>query len=173
MKLNLFRCTSILMSIYLTIVCRFSYSQSRDSGGASSYYKGEPLESSLKDPRTEFPAYQQIIKPILEKMGAENSNPSSYGLKNIFEFILAKPWYFLEGPFEPLPKGTVGAPIETQEGVLQNYQDVWVDKKLLNGPEMDIKKEAIVLMHELLIGIKILRFESSMFNFFKILRPFK
>jgi len=160
MKQNLLRVISIYLAIIFTCVSHFSFAQSRDSGGAS-YYQGKPLESFKRDPRTEIPAYNQIIKPILDKLVAEDPGQSFHGLTHIFETILSKPWYFVKGPLEPLSQGTNGAPIKTQEGVLQSYSEVWVDKTLLNGSKMDMKKQAIVLMHELLMGIKILRFDSS------------
>jgi hypothetical protein len=135
-----------------------AFAGDRAGGGGGSYYKGVPLEDLAQDPK-KLPAYSEHIAPIMNKLAKDQSV-----LWLTFEMILsAKTWYFVPGPLEQLPKGSTGAPISVNDGIQHFYREVWVDTDLFNSSEMTTKRQALMIMHELLMGLKILRFDSDKF----------
>lgn len=121
-----------------------------DSGGGN-LYKGKPLESYIKKP-LDLEAYQTFIQPLrrsFERTMVEST------LRGVLE---NKTWYFVPGPLDHLPGEKIGSAVPTDQVALQDFNSVWIDTDLFNA--MTIEDQAKILMHEMLMGAKLLRLDS-------------
>jgi hypothetical protein len=134
------------------------------AGGGGSFYKGIPLESYIQNPK-KLEAYKQYIIPIMEKLSPKQKTNEKHIYSTaylFFDYILTKKtWYFVPGPIDQLPLGENGAPVLSSEGATQNFTEIWVNTNIFSNPKMNLEKQASILIHELLMGLKILRFESD------------
>lgn len=154
-------------------------------GGGGSYYKNKPIESYYGNPK-QTKAYKEHLKPMMAKLKTFRSVP----LDLLFDYVLTKKtWYFVPGPLQQLPVGATGAFVSDNQGILQNFKAVWVNIDIFNDKEaltqiysryqeqireifqeeLNASKEltlselqAMMILHELFMGIKILKFESDM-----------
>lgn len=123
-----------------------------DSGGGNSL-QGRPLEAYLKDPRS-LPAYQEKLEPVLRNL-ATFETMSPY----LTSILVRKNWHFIPGPLALLPSERTGATIPTEQVALQDFDSVWIDIDLFS--KMSAEDQARLLLHEVLLGIKLLKLESS------------
>lgn len=120
-----------------------------DSGGGNTY-RGLPLESYIQKPE-DLPAFQSLVKPILAKI-----NPYTAG---VLEHVLKKKtWYFVPGKLSELPASKIGSAVKVEQGALQDFRQVWVASEIFEA--MEARDQARLLMHELLMGFRLLRFDS-------------
>jgi len=156
MKLTKKPLIKLILTFSIIFISMSSHSGTVGGGGAS-YYKGQPLETYATPKPIELSAYSIYIEPFLTKINSLNPE-----LNQVFNYILnKKPWYFVPGPLEQLSPDATGAPLPVKQGILQNFTQAWVDTDMFNGPKMTTKYQGILLMHELFMGLKILKFESS------------
>jgi hypothetical protein len=120
-----------------------------DSGGGN-LYQGKPLESYLQKPQN-LPAFQNHLKAIVEAAIPDIQFPMLFLLD-------AKPWYFVPGPLQNLPESKIGSVVSTDQGALQDLDQVWIDLDLFN--KMSESDQAKLILHEVLMGFKLLKFEA-------------
>lgn len=124
-----------------------------DSGGGNTYL-GKPLESYLRK-STDLPSYQEFIRPILEEL--QKNAPSIYP---VFMTILnKKTWYFVPGELKTLPQEKIGSAVMTDQGALQDFKQVWINSDIFD--KMAGQDQARLILHEILMGFRLLRFDSS------------
>lgn len=134
-----------------------------DSGGGN-LYKGRPIESYRVD-ITQHPAYKNKIAPIVQALtdtnrGANGKQMSHPDLGRMFLSILQKrTWYLIPGTLDTLPRERTGIAIPTDQGALQSPQEIWINSLLFNS--MAENEQATLILHEILMGIRILKFASS------------
>lgn len=132
-------------------------------GGGGNSYQGRPLESYIQDPQ-ELLAYKNFLKDIQSKF--------SYGSLDPFfaHVLIHKTWYFVPGPLNKLSSEQLGAVVPTDQVALQGFESVWVDRDLF--AKMTLDDQAHLLFHEVLMGLKLLRFQSMQEQCFVIItRP--
>lgn len=123
-----------------------------DSGGGNTLL-GEPLEHYIIHPR-ELEAYKAGIKPLIEAKALEGSP-----LKRQLEYVLdKKTWYALPVELTKIPAEKIGSAVGTDQGILQDFNQVWIDQHNFDGLK-STESQSLLLMHELLMGIKLLRFD--------------
>jgi len=134
-----------------------------DSGGGN-LYKGRPIESYRVD-ITQHPAYKNKIAPIVQTLtdinrGAHGKQMSHPDLGRMFLSILQKrTWYLIPGTLDTLPRERTGIAIPTDQGALQGPQEIWINSLLFNS--MEENEQATLILHEILMGIRILKFAST------------
>lgn len=125
-----------------------------DSGGGNTYL-GKPLESYIRKPIEDLSSYRSLIKPILDSLH-ENA-PS---IEPVFLSILTKKtWYFVPGELTTLPKEKIGSSVVTDQGALQDFKQVWVSQDIFD--KMSEIDQAKLILHEVLMGFRLLRFDSA------------
>lgn len=131
-----------------------SHAMDKDRGGANGY-NGLPLESYIKDPKA-LSAYQNFIKPLQSRL----SRVSFIG--QYFDYVLShKTWYFVGNLYQTLSREQIGSAVPTDQIALQDFESVWIDQQRFSGPQMTEEEQAKVILHEILMGIKLLRFQSQ------------
>lgn len=152
--------TRISISLLVWIVCLVSGCDrvpglskgTGDSGGGNSY-QGRPLESYVRDPQS-IPSFQDKVSPVLAALKANHQD-----LYRMFMTMLTrKTWYFVPGPLNQLPAKKIGSVVPTDQVALQDFETVWIDTNIFDP--MKYEDQAILFVHEILMGIRILRFES-------------
>ncbi len=121
-----------------------------DSGGGN-LYKGKPLESYIKNPQ-DLDSFKTFVQPMLDTV---DHSEVGYIFRGMF---LSKVWYFVPGPLNALPSNKIGSSIPTDQVALQDFDSIWIDSNLFD--KMMPEDQAKLLVHELLMGAKLLRFDS-------------
>lgn len=152
-----------------------SASDSRDIGGGSdtggNLYRRQPLESWAKklesDPET-IDAYNMLILPFLDHLkqkaqrgDGQNRYASEFAtLVNFLNYIYhGKKWFFVPGPLPAISSELVGSAVETDQGALQLIDKIFID--LDHWKMMTNEARATLLLHEGLMGLKVLQYASS------------
>jgi hypothetical protein len=113
---------------------------------------GKPLESYRVDPRS-LPAFERI-KAIF------NSEQLPGDLKAAFDFILdRKTWYLLPAPLSTLGSEKIAWAGNTEQGALQDFKQILLDEARWQG--MNLDEQSTLLVHELLMGLKLFKFDSA------------
>lgn len=127
-----------------------------DSGGGNTFM-GKPLESYKVNPRT-LESYSRFIKPWLESQYLKGT-----GVGNAFESILdRKIWYLIPSELKQLSSDKISSAVgsDLQQAALQDLKQVWIDSLLFE--KMAPADQAVLIVHELLMGIKLLKFDSTL-----------
>lgn len=122
-----------------------------DSGGGN-LYKGKPLESYIKKP-ADLSAYKNLVQRVVDAAIPDIQFP----MKAILE---TKAWYFVPGPLSALSSSQIGSVVPTEQAALQNFTQIWIDQDLFAN--MNETDQAKLLLHEILMGFKLLKFESPL-----------
>lgn len=152
-----------LLTLTLLVNCVSAQSLRSPAGrggmhsGGGNLYKGKPLEAYMK-PIKEMESYKEFVAPILEEI----QRSGSHKLYNFLNYTLEnKNWFFVPGPLEGIPKEVVGLAIKTEQGVLQSFDNLIIDNDLWENPKMTKKDQALLIIHELWMGMKIAQFGSQ------------
>jgi len=142
----------IILAAVMTLTC-FSQAwalNDKDRGGGNAH-EGRSIESYIQDPKN-LKAYTDYIQPLRSRL-------STGGLDPLFENVLnRKTWYFIPEGLPSLNGNEIGVPVTSSQVALQNFSSVWVDQK--EFLKLSTEDQANILLHEVLMGIKLLRFQS-------------
>lgn len=120
-----------------------------DDGGGGNGVNGKPLESyivSFKD----LPEVQEFVAPLIEEL-RQNAPLLA---RDMTYLIHERSWYIIPVKLDQISKANIGTFFKTDQLALQSASDVWVDKNLYS--QMDTQAKARLLVHELLMGVRIL-----------------
>jgi hypothetical protein len=125
-----------------------------DSGGGNTFM-GKPLEAYVVDVRR-LQAFDDFIRPIIESNALQGSR-----LKNAFDSIIdKKSWYFVPSELKQLPSEKIASAVGADQAALQDFKQVWVNKNIFD--KMSQQDQAILIVHEMLMGLRLLRFDSNL-----------
>ena len=127
--------------------------QGPGEGGGGNTRNGKPLESYIVKP-TSLSAYQKLLQPLIEQI----QHRDLY-LGDILNWSLDKTWYLVPGPLNTLSQDQIGSAIPSDQAALQDFRAIWIDSDLFS--KMTERDQARLLLHEVLMSIKLLRFESA------------
>jgi hypothetical protein len=136
-----------------------------DGGGGGNKICGRPIEAFRKDIR-ELPEYKKYIDPILQYFAStaypdcKNCEIHNFALgAHIFHMINNKGWYIVPCPIDQISKEKVGSIYDTEQVAVQTFDDVWVDQDKFNS--LSEEDRGLMILHEVVMGIKILKFDST------------
>lgn len=123
-------------------------------GGGGNVCKGRPIESYAFDVKA-TPAFQKYIKPIFDETAANKDD-----FFRLLSFVMeSKAWYLIPCELNKLPDEKIGSAVKTEQAAIQTFTEVWNYKPLVEAmSELD---QAQLFWHEIFMGIKLLKFESS------------
>lgn len=127
-----------------------------DSGGGNTFM-GKPLESYKINPRA-FESYKKFVKPWLESEALKGTR-----LGNAFENILDKKiWYSIPSELKKLSSEKIGSAVgaDLQQVALQDLKQVWINRLIFE--EMALGDQAVLIVHELLMGLRLLKYDSDL-----------
>lgn len=121
-----------------------------DSGGGAGF-KGRPLEGHRKDITT-FPEFKKWVEPILRSIG--RMHPSH---QSLFVYIVKeRTWLFLDAPVPKISNDRQSTPYTIDQWAVQNSKEIQMSNEY-KGSEEDRAK---ILLHEIFVGLKIMRYGS-------------
>lgn len=137
-----------------------------DDGGGGSAVNGRPLESYAVNMlnRDEI---NQIILPVITKLSVQSPQIAS----EMFYTLVNKTWYIINAPLDVLPKEMTGTFFKTDQVAIQNRSDVWINEGLFE--KMSFDDRALLILHELIMGVKILNFATPLEQCFAIAEEFE
>ena len=127
-----------------------------DGGGCNGIH-GLCLEAYQQD-IVQFPEYQEFIQPILDRLHRKLPKFAT----NLEYIAQKRSWYFIPEKLKNITSNKLEVAFATEQVALQGMFEIWIDKKMYQ--EMSTEKRAKLLLHEMLMGNKILEFH----NFFEI-----
>ena len=127
-----------------------------DGGGCNGIH-GLCLEAYQQD-IVQFPEYQKYIQPILDRLHRKLPIFAT----NLEYIANKRSWYFIPEKLKNITSNKLEVAFATEQVALQGMFEIWIDKKMYK--EMSLEKRAKLLLHEMLMGNKILEFH----NFFEI-----
>ena len=133
------------------------YRGGTDSVGGGNTINGKPIDAYIKDPK-KLNCYINKINPLIEKL--ESSYPNLAA--DFKHFTLQRDWYFVPGSIEVIPKIILGTYSKTDQTALQDFRKVWIDYNLFS--QMTEDDQAILIIHEFVIGMRLLTYNSKYDN---------
>ncbi len=128
------------------------------SGGGGADILGKPIESYKKDftdPK-EFPEFNQLIAPLLKDV-AKLYHQDIFG-QVVNHILKNRSWYLLPVALNKIPSAKMGIPAAADQFGYQTAGAVWITSLQYKGSASD---KANRLLHEILVGIKIIRHLSD------------
>lgn len=124
-----------------------------DSGGGNTFM-GKPLESYKVSPKN-LEAYKTFIAPWLESEAIKNT-----GIGNALASILSeKIWYMIPSELKQLSAEKIGSAVGTDQAALQDFKQIWLNSLIFE--KMKLSDQAVLIVHELLMGLKLLKLDSK------------
>ncbi len=136
------------------------------SDGGGNTYQGKPLESYAQDV-TKLKAFQIAIAPLLLDLEKKHLNRPPEDLRDSLDVLrnlllsafTQKMWLFVPGPLKSIPQELLNSAVQTDQAILQGFDRVWIDKNIWDT--MNPEDQSTLLVHESLMGLKILHFASD------------
>lgn len=123
-----------------------------DLGGGNGIL-GKPLETyRVRIDRTE--EFREFIQPVLQRV--EGKLPLL--ALEMWHVVQRRAWYFVPVKLQTLPADLIAVGFPTEQLALQTHQSVWFD--FAEFLKMDRRARAQLLLHEIVMGLKILNFAS-------------
>jgi hypothetical protein len=122
------------------------------AGGGGNLVRGKMIESYIIAPE-KIPGFDGLAAQ-LATLGSTGDS------KSLLEGILKrKVWYLIPGPLEQLPASRIGSAVAGEQAALQDFSAVWIDQDLLKT--MPAQQQSELLLHEILMGFRLVKFDSS------------
>lgn len=123
------------------------------TGGGNGINK-KPLEAYITD-LTTLDAYKNYVTPIIEKLKADFPDLAA----DFMHISLERDWYIIPIDLDQISKNVLGSYGITDQMALQDLKKVWINKKLFE--EMSEQDQAILITHEILMGIRLMAFKNK------------
>lgn len=126
-----------------------------DSGGGNGL-RGRPLESYKVDIRSSE-EYQTKVLPIIQGLARNHARLAS----DLLHIARERRWYLIPGDLRLIPSERIGVHFGTEQLALQNLGEIWMNAKSYGAMQTDDDR-AILLVHELLMGVILMRYQDSL-----------
>lgn len=133
-----------------------------DTGGGGNGVNGKPLEAYAVNMKSTA-SFAQMVLPIILKVQEAHPRFAS----DMVHIAINRKWYFVPVDLNKLPAHAIGVSFgdkDLQQMALQNLSAVWVDSKLFNAKEMSEENRAQLVLHEILMGIRLMAYKNSLDN---------
>jgi hypothetical protein len=124
-----------------------------DGGGGGNGFAGESLEHWRVDLNL-LPSYKVLKVKVIDSLALRF--PKLAG--DIFHLIERRRWYLIPTELRNLPASKIGVYFNTEQMALQGLDEIWINDLLFS--KMDLEGQAILLLHEFLMGVRLLEFVS-------------
>jgi len=130
------------------------YTGGTDSTGGGNSVNGKPVDDYILNLR-KIDTYNQYLKPLV--INLEKNYPYLAG--DFKHLIHRRMWYFVPGDIDAISSSIIGTYAKTDQLALQDLNKIWIDNNLFN--KMDSRSQAVLIVHEIFMGIKLLQFKSK------------
>jgi hypothetical protein len=107
------------------------------------------------DEREEFKA---VVLPIFEKL--KKLYPPMAA--DILHLTRERSWYFVPVELNQIPSRYLGVGFKTEQIALHTKKEIWVSTKHYESTEVTVKSRGLILVHELVMGIRFMEFQTSL-----------
>ncbi|MEM7646640.1 MAG: hypothetical protein AAF203_07015 [Pseudomonadota bacterium] len=144
---------------------------SGDGAGGGNTCNGRPIEdfemglADVGPTIDQHPAFIKHIQPILNSFETYKTPDGQIHYNGIYLFLTRslknKSWYLIPCPIDPKAAQEIGAVVTTDQGASQTMDAIWFSTPALNGNhETDNLSFARLIVHEMLMAVRLLKFES-------------
>ncbi len=133
-------------------------------GGGGNTLNDKMLESYIVNP--EDLAGYELISPLLGALKkimnyTDPNDPFEVTYYSIIKIVLDKSWYLIPTDIKSITNDKIGVPFNegTIQVAFQTFDAVWIDENAFN--KMPLEEKAKLILHEIVMGLKILKFESD------------
>ena len=124
-----------------------------DGGGGGNGFGGESLEHWRVDLNT-LPSYKLLREKIIDRLAQRF--PKLAG--DILHLTERRRWYLIPTELRNLPASKIGVFFDTEQIALQGLEEIWINALLFS--KMPTDSQALLIMHELIMGVRLLEFVS-------------
>lgn len=120
-----------------------------DDGGGGNGLEGKPLESYAFNLET-LPEFQEHIVPVLKYLQTAAPRLAT----DMIYVSTERTWYLVPVKLQTISSAFLGTYFPTEQMAIQSGHDIWIDKNLYD--KMDTQARVKLILHELLMGVRIL-----------------
>lgn len=120
-----------------------------DDGGGGNGVAGKPLESYAIDVRQIY-EFKEIVVPIILSLKDKFPNLAA----DLTYIASERSWYLVPVKLNQISSIGIGTYFQTDQMAIQSTNDIWIDSNIYK--EMDSISKAKLIVHELLMGVRIL-----------------
>lgn len=124
-----------------------------DTVGGGSTIGNKPVEYYAKKP-DEVKAYNELVVPLIESLKVGYPRLAA----DFIHLAQRRTWYFIPVPLENISSQILGTHSDSDQAAIQDLGSVWFDAKIFNA--MESKEQAMLLTHELVMGVRLLMHKS-------------
>lgn len=135
-----------------------------DGGGGGNKICGRPIDA-FRINITELPEYKKYIDPLFQYFnssaypGCRNCQAHNFAVgAHISYMIFKKGWYVVPCSLTQISKEKIGSIYDTEQVAIQTHDDIWMDQEKFNS--LSEQDRGLMLFHEIVMGIKILKYDS-------------
>lgn len=125
-----------------------------DTGGGAGR-DGRPLEDFIVNIQ-EDEDFRTILMPLILKIDKIHSRLAA----DLLHISKERSWFKIDVSLEKIPAFKMGVYFPTDQMALQNKKEVWIDNLIFT--KMTSQNRAKLLLHELIMGIRLLEFASPL-----------
>lgn len=127
-----------------------------DSGGGNAI-DGRPIDSYAFDPFLREEIKDSIV-PLINELSKVNIKFAAAMLNLLRE----KTWFLVPVELDKIPAKNIGVSFPNDQMALQTRREIYIDSRQFNPA--DISDRTTLMMHELLMGMRIYRFNNSRYH---------
>lgn len=126
-----------------------------DGGGGGNGLNGKPLESFRFDIAA-LPSYESIRANVIDKLVIRFPELAA----DLLHVSEERAWYLIPVDLRKLPSNKIGTFFPTDQMAIQGLREIWINDLLFS--EMKLQDQSMLVLHELLMGVKLLQFTNAL-----------
>lgn len=125
-----------------------------DNTGGGNGIEGKPLDDYILSIR-ELSAFSNVVQPLINDLSQNYPELAA----DFYHLSIERDWYFVPTDLDQISKNILGIYARTDQIALQDLNKIMVDSNLFT--EMKEHDQAILLVHEIVMGIRLLKFKHT------------
>ncbi len=119
--------------------------EGNSNGGGGNSLGGKLIESYIKDPMFEIPAYSNVVEPMFELLATKSPCLTKVYQTNINKLT----WYFIPSRLKELSESVTGIPFLSDQIAVpkMSTNEVWIDSDLFESLDSDLERGKLII-HE-------------------------
>ncbi|MGZ3744766.1 MAG: hypothetical protein ACXWRE_15700 [Pseudobdellovibrionaceae bacterium] len=137
-----------------------------DGGGGGNGVERKPLESFRVD-LTQVPAYQRLKDKVIDKLVVRFPKLAA----DLLHITEERSWYLIPAELRNLPASKIGVSFKTDQIALQKLKEIWINDLIFS--KMEAEDQETLILHELLMGVRLLEFSNLLDQCLVSIAPMK
>lgn len=124
-----------------------------DGGGGGNGLERKPLESFRID-LTQVSSFQRLKTKVIDKLVPRFPKLAA----DLIHVVEERSWYLIPTELRNLPASKIGVSFKTDQIALQKLKEIWINDLIF--AKMEAVDQETLLLHELLMGVRLLEFAN-------------